>query len=118
MQADGHHRGGPAATFTEVRLRIIATGALLACLAACGAEAPTEYSQENEDAFLAACSDAAIDGIFEQRVCRCVYQEAEATIAFDRFLEINEQLADAESPVLPDDLLDLIADCVIEEGDL
>ena len=85
---------------------------------ACGVEEPTEYSDENRDAFLAACVDGETDGLYEQRVCRCVYDEAEATIPFERFREINDQLAEADDVVLPEDLLEVLAICVIEEGDL
>lgn len=67
---------------------------------------------------MAACVDGPVDGIYQQRVCLCVYDEVEATMAFERFLEINEALADAENPALPEDLLEVVAGCVIEEGDL
>lgn len=99
-------------------LGVISSGLLLVVLSSCGTEAPTEYSVENQEAFMAACADAEVDGIFQQRVCLCVYEEAESTVAFERFLEINEQLEDVEDTSLPEDLLDLVAQCAIEEGDL
>lgn len=97
---------------------VISSSLLLVVLAGCGTETPTEFSVENQEAFMASCVDAEVDGIYQQRVCLCVYQEAESTIAFERFLEINNQLEDAEDPSLPDDLLELVAQCAIEEGDL
>ena len=97
---------------------MIAFGVVMLGLSACGTETPTEYSVDNQDAFMAACVDPAADGIFQQRVCLCVYEQSEATIPFDRFLEINEQLDDVEEPGLPDDLLELVSGCIIEEGDL
>lgn len=126
-----------ATTFTSVRLDsdrpaalkttkvlkgsarwLIASAFVLLGLAACGTESPTEYSAENQEAFMAACVDGPVDGIYQQRVCLCVYEEAEAALPFERFLEINNQLSSAEEPVLPDDLVELVAQCVIEEGDL
>ena len=95
---------------------VVLAGALLG--AACSSETPTEYSAENEEAFMAACVDPAADGIFQQRVCLCVYAEATETIPFERFLEINDALEDAEEAALPDDFLDVVARCAIEEGDL
>ena len=87
-------------------------------LVSCSVDEPTEYSDENREAFLAACTDTDTDGLYQQRVCQCAYDEAEATIPFERFREIEAELVDAEEPVLPDDLLDLLATCIIEEGDL
>ncbi len=99
-------------------LRVVAVGAVMVGLSACGTETPTEYSAENQEAFMASCVDASVDGIFQQRVCLCVYEQAEANISFDRFLEIEEQFDDVEDPGLPEDLLALVSQCVIEEGDL
>jgi len=89
-----------------------------ALLAGCGTETPTEYGAENRESFLAACVDESVDGLFQQRICQCVYDEAEASVPFERFVEIEDQLRDDETAPLPDDLLDLVARCVIEEGDL
>lgn len=97
---------------------LLAVGLLTFGVSACGAETPTEYSAENRDAFMAACVDGPVDGIYQQRVCLCVYEEAETNIPFERFLEIEDQLTDVENPDLPEDLLELVAQCVIEEGDL
>jgi len=116
---------GPTASKTttfgstqRVALQLLIVVAVAFGFAACGTEEPTEYSSDNQEAFMAACVDGPVDGIYQQRVCRCVYDEAEATIAFERFLEINEQLTDIENPGLPEDFLDVVATCVIEEGDL
>lgn len=84
----------------------------------CGTEDPTEYSSENREAFLAACTDVDVDELFQQRLCLCAYEEAEASIPFERFREINEELGDADTATLPEDLLEVLASCVIEEGDL
>ncbi len=120
-----HHPRKSAATFGPVRSRFRSRSGLLAAagltavlLVSCGQETPTEYSSENQEAFMAACVDAEVDGIFQQRVCRCVYDEAVETIPFERFLEINEALEEAEAAALPEDLLDVVAGCAIEEGDL
>lgn len=101
------------------RVRLVA-GLVAICSwgAACGAEEPAEYGDDNREAFLAACTDADGDGLYQQRVCRCAYDEAVATIPFERFREINDEFSLADEPVLPDDLLDVLAACIIEEGDL
>lgn len=99
----------------------VAAGLAMVCLgtmASCGVDEPTEYTDENREAFMAACTDADVDGLYQQRLCQCAYDEAEATLPFERFLEIDRELADAEEPVLPDDLLELLAACIVEEGDL
>lgn len=99
----------------------MSAGLLVVCLGtlmSCGVDEPTEYSDENREAFMAACTDADIDGLYQQRVCQCAYDEAEATLSFERFREIEAALTDAEEPTLPEDLLDLLAVCIIEEGDL
>lgn len=87
-------------------------------VAGCGTDTPSDYGAENREAFMAACVDGDTDGIFQQRVCQCVYDEAEATIPFERFVEIEDALTDDEEAALPDDLVDVVARCVIEEGDL
>ena len=99
------------------RLRL-AVAFLVLGLTACGSDEPTEYSDASREAFLAACTDPETDSLLQQRICQCVYDEAEASIPFERFREINDELADLEEPGLPDDVLDVVAVCVIEEGDL
>ncbi len=90
----------------------------LGTLTSCGVDEPTEYSDENREAFMAACTDTATDGLYQQRVCQCAYDEAAATLPFERFREIEAALTDAEEPALPEDFLDILASCIIEEGDL
>jgi hypothetical protein len=101
------------------RFRLVA-GLVSVCLwaTACGSEQQAEYSDENREAFLAACTDAGADGLYEQRVCRCAYDEAEATIPYEQFREINDEFAETDEAVLPQELLDVLAACIIEEGDL
>ena len=101
--------------WSRIGVSLLAIGALLV---GCGTETPIEYGVENRESFLAACVAESVDGIFQQRVCQCVYDEAEAVMPFDRFAEIEDQLREDGTAPLPDDLLDLIARCVIEEGDL
>ncbi len=99
----------------------IGAGLAMVCLGtlmSCGVDEPTEYSDENREAFLAACTDADTDGLFQQRVCQCAYDEAEATLPFERFREIEAELLNSLEPALPEDFLDLLATCIIEEGDL
>ncbi len=104
------------------RLRIVACvlAGVVASLvvSGCGTDEATEYNSDNREAFLAACIDADVDGLYQQRLCLCAYEEAEASIPFERFREINEQLEDADTPALPEELLDVLASCIIEEGDL
>lgn len=104
----------------RLRLSICVLAGIVASLvlAACGGEGPTEYSADNRDAFLAACLDADVDGLYQQRLCLCAYEEVEASIPFERFREINEQLENVDTAALPEDLLEVLASCVIEEGDL
>jgi len=103
----------------SITSRLVGLAALVAMMAtSCGVEAATEYSVDNKDSFLAACADEDTDPILQQRLCQCVFEEAEASMAFERFVEINDLLADAPGSPLPRDLLELVASCVVEEADL
>ena len=102
----------------SVRLGVASFCLLVVFTAACGSEEPSVYGDDHRDAFLAACTDTDTDDLYQQRICRCAYDEAVASIPFERFEEINDELADADEPVLPEDVLDVLARCIIEEGDL
>jgi len=85
---------------------------------ACSAEQQTDYTVENRDAFLAACTDRETDTLLQQRVCQCVFDEAVQEIPFQRFDEIATVLGEDSAAPLPDELIALVARCVTEEADL
>jgi hypothetical protein len=86
-------------------------------LAACGSDGPSDYSEETRSNVLTPCAtdtDRPIVG----DVCACAYRSIRTRIPYERFEEIDEQLRSSPDAPLPDDLLSVIADCVIEVGEL
>lgn len=102
----------------RLRLASALCAAALLLAAGCGEDAPSDYSAENKDAFLAACTDAVGDDLLQQRVCLCVFEESSNEIPFERFVEIDDVFAGDPVAPLPDDLAALVARCVIDEADL
>ncbi len=88
-------------------------------VSACGStDDATEYSDENREAFLAACTTPGEDQRMIRDVCECTYEEIEANMAFADFVRMEESLAvDALAP-LPDSVAAFMAECFVEEVDL
>lgn len=85
---------------------------------ACGDEAPTDYAEQNRKDFLAACADPLTDDLLDIELCQCVFDAIQAEIDFARFTEIEQTLVDNPRAKLPADVVELVADCVIELGEL
>ncbi len=90
----------------------------MSSLAACAADRPDDYAQQNRTAFLASCAAPLEDTLLQIELCQCVFEESQNEIAFDRFVEIESAFKlDPDSP-LPEELVDIIAGCVITTADL
>ena len=90
---------------------------LLVALAGCGSDAPSDYSDETRANLLAACSDET-DRPIVGDVCTCTYRSIRTRVPYDRLEEIDQRLrGDAGAP-LPDEVVDALADCIIEVGAL
>ncbi len=95
----------------------------LATATACGSEPQLDFTQENTDSFLAACTTTPDDLLLHARICQCVIDTAEARLRFTEFEAFEDQLtaetADGAPPAaLPPAVVELVAECVIEEGGL
>ncbi|MEM7341630.1 MAG: hypothetical protein AAF467_23485 [Actinomycetota bacterium] len=93
--------------------------AALVLLGACGSDpAPTAYSAENREAFIAACTDNAGDSRVVRDVCECTWDRIEANVALTDLTSIEESLRlDALTP-LPDEVTTLLAECMVTESGL
>lgn len=96
-------------------LGLLALGALTA---ACSEEAPTGFTVDNETGFLAACTDLLEDDPLVSGICQCVIQRTEAELPFARFAAIDAELLNSPDGDLPPEITDIVAECVIDEGDL
>lgn len=75
---------------------LVVSSLLAIGLAGCGGEEITDYRPEDRTEFLQACTIPGEDSILVTSVCGCVYDRLEATVAFERFEEISDELANAE----------------------
>lgn len=99
-------------------LAVIALGA-----AACAEEVQLDFEQQNADSFMAACTSATDDPLIQTQVCQCVIDTAEARLRFSEFETIEGGLEveveeGASAPPMPPELVEIVAECVIEEGKL
>ncbi len=122
-------------TIVRSRWRWRIGGLVLAALGsvACGSDLePTDYAVENRTGFLTACARPLDDPRLLNDVCACAYDRIENELRFDEFVELDtELLVDTESAAsqaevpqqvesveLPDEIVDIIADCFVEEAGL
>ncbi len=105
--------------------RVPISGAIVVVLlaASCGGEEQIDFAQSNADSFMASCTSIDDDPILQTQICQCVIDTAEARLRFAEFDEMEAALkvevADGEAPPpLPSVMVDIIAECVIEEGGL
>lgn len=99
-------------------LALLAPVALVAALVSgCGEGPPAAYTDETRSNVLAPCH-AETDPAMVGDVCACTYRSIRTGVPFDRFRQIDQQLREDPTAPLPDDLVELLADCVIEVADL
>jgi hypothetical protein len=92
---------------------------VVAALAACGSDVTaTNYTDENREAFLTACTIPGEDPTLIRDVCECTYDEIEATVPFADFVAMEERLAFDSLAPLPDEITELMADCFVSIADL
>jgi hypothetical protein len=87
----------------------------VACSDAAGSNG---YSEANRDAFVTACTDSAADDRLVRDVCECTYEEVESSLPYEEFVELEESLRIDSLMALPDEVAEMIADCVLTEADL
>ncbi len=94
--------------------RWLAVSLLVAMAGACSSGGPSDYGVNVQREFVASCVEEGGEDLRD--VCECTYDKISEQIPFERFEEIDQQIADQEAD-LPDDAIDLITDCVIELED-
>ncbi|MEL7158585.1 MAG: hypothetical protein AAFN30_18585 [Actinomycetota bacterium] len=102
--------------------RVVPALGLVVTLAStgCGSSEPanTEYTQANREAFLAACTDAAVDDRLVRDICECTYGRLVESVDLAELTRIEEALRLDTLAPLPDVVAGHVADCVVEEADL
>lgn len=97
-------------------LRVVAmVGVLL--VGGCGSDPPADYSDENRTNVLAACASDT-DRPIVADVCACTYRSIRTRLPYERFAEIDAELGGRPGAALPPDVLELMAECIIEVGEL
>ncbi len=98
---------------------------------------PTDYAVENRTGFLTACARPLDDPRLLNDVCACAYDRIEAELRFEEFVDLDTELLTAsqattsdtatsdaraqpgtETDGLPEEIVQLIADCFVEEAGL
>ncbi len=87
-------------------------------LVGCSPEVQTDYDAQNSDNFFAACTDPTIDDLIYTRLCQCVIEEVRSTVSYDRFVELDDLMVENPEGAVPDEVVDIVADCVISEAEL
>lgn len=95
------------------------TAAVASLLASgCAEDEPHEFTDDTRSGFLAACTDPLDDSLLTSSICQCVFDQTQTQLSFERFEQIDELLVLDPETELPDELVDIIATCVIEVADL
>jgi hypothetical protein len=76
------------------------------------------YRVTNREAFVAACTDPAVDDRVVRDVCECTYDRIEESLPYEQFVELEESLRIDSLIPLPDEVSDLVAECFLTEADL
>jgi hypothetical protein len=84
---------------------------------ACGSDAASDYSDETRANLLTACTDAEDEAIVGD-VCTCAYRAMRTRLPYERFAEIDRRLRDDPAAPLPEEVLDAVARCIVEVGEL
>ncbi len=116
-----HPRRGKAEQGRLVRSTAALVGAVVfvVTLVSCRGEIPTEdFSALNREGFLTACVRPLDDPRLVSDVCRCVFDRAEGELGYERFAELDEQLRLDPSSGLPEDFVEIVADCFLDASGL
>jgi hypothetical protein len=100
-----------------MRRRIAFFACLLAfasVLAGCGDDEPDDYNADVEDEYLRLCEGQSADPE-AGAVCQCAYDKFVEEIPFDQFQTFFESLQDDPNTTLPDEIVNLHSDCVLEQ---
>ena len=100
-------------------MRLLAPILVLALgLVSCAEPVPETYTEDTRNDFLTACTSPQADGLGHIKLCQCTYEKLKATIAYPRFVEIERLFVVNQRTPLPDEVAQVLADCIVEEVEL
>ena len=99
------------------RLVLLAAVVPVSWVVACGSDTPAVYSDETRANVLAGCR-AETDRPLVVDLCACTYRSVRSAISYERFQEIDQQLRESPDAPLPDDVVALLAGCIIDVANL
>lgn len=102
----------------KVSLALLALVAAPLLAVACSDEEPQGFTRDNQSGFLAACTLPLEDSRLTSAICQCVFDEGQVRIPFGRFAAIERELLEDPDQELPQELVEIVAQCVIEEAEL
>ena len=97
---------------------MVAALVIMPVLAACTEESQTDFTDDNETGFLAACSEPLEDAPLVGDICRCVFEQTQADFPFEEFTALDDVLKADPEQELQSEINVIIANCVISEADL
>ncbi len=109
-----------ARRWTGTTVLLVVSLAIGFALSACGREEPSSatYTPANRDAFLAACTNGAVDDRLVRDVCECTWSRIAESIEIDELARLEDNLRlDALAP-LPELVAEHMADCLVSEAGL
>lgn len=96
-----------------LRSRLTVTAAfllLVALLAGCGDDGPSDYSDATRDAFMAGCLEDNTDPDLAD-VCECTYDTAVDELPFEQFQAAERRLQQGSTDI-PDEISEIIIECI------
>ncbi len=107
---------------TRLVVTTLAAAALLGATG-CSEETQLDFVQDNADGFMAACTSTTDDTLLQTEICQCVIDTAQVRLRFSEFEAIEATLtvevADGDPPPpLSPQIVEIVAECVIEVGEL
>lgn len=87
-------------------------------LSACADEEPAEFTEGTKSGFMAACSDLVEDSRFVGEICECVFDRTQDEFSFSRFSAIDQGLVENPESPLSNQVVSIVADCVISTTEL
>jgi hypothetical protein len=85
----------------------------------CGADEQVyDFTGETRDGFLLACTTQLDDSRLTTAVCQCVFDETQRRLSFDEFEAVDRQLIDDGDAPLPDEVVEVMAGCIVDEANL
>lgn len=97
---------------------MLAVTLLLLLVSGCSEDAQTDFTDDNREGFLAACSEQFVDDQLTADICQCVFEATQDQMDFDDFESTDESLVEDPLQPLPSEITGFIADCVIEHAEL